>query len=352
LGALGRILKLKVYGPIRPGLLCTVEVTANAGGIRRTTSVQVGARRIPPLRVGLQLRSPSVVWPPLPMQSPVAALVHWGDMKIVGDVNLGRRDQVPIKTVLAPVGDQPYGDMLQPEDRWHDVWIGGQVMVATTGNQPPTAPPNVHANQVPSPGLLLDRWDYEGLKQQALLFGSYFVPDENGLLYRDGIIEAGHGMTPTEALASVDVGDHHGLVFIDTLDQLAPNGTNLARLVLESEYSEGMFIVNAHLQWKPRGIGRSVPALSPPPEGSSSLTTRIPARLSGIHLQGVLYVAGDLSFVESPRLFGGLIVEREIVNVSGNSAKVEVWYNYDLRSGQVRGVPSVYLARGTWQERY
>src|SRR2546429_2024126 len=32
LGSLGRILKLKAYGPTRPGLLCTVEVTAGTAG--------------------------------------------------------------------------------------------------------------------------------------------------------------------------------------------------------------------------------------------------------------------------------------------------------------------------------
>jgi hypothetical protein len=42
LRSLGRILKLKVYGPSRPDLLCTVEVTAGAKNLVRTVAVQLG----------------------------------------------------------------------------------------------------------------------------------------------------------------------------------------------------------------------------------------------------------------------------------------------------------------------
>src|SRR5581483_1715678 len=41
LRGLGRVLKLKVYGPIRPGLLCTVEATAETKNLIRTLSVQL-----------------------------------------------------------------------------------------------------------------------------------------------------------------------------------------------------------------------------------------------------------------------------------------------------------------------
>jgi hypothetical protein len=350
LGALGRVLRLKVYGPVRPGLLCTVEVTASAGGISRTSTVQLGARTIPALRAGVQLRtgptSASVG------ELPIQALVHWGDLKVGGDANLGKRNEIPIKTSLAPVGEQPYADMVKAEDRWVDVWVGGQALLTVTGGELPSLPENVHVNREPSPGLALDHWDYETMKRQALLYGSYYVPDENGLLYRNGIMESGQGLTPTDVLASTNVGDHLGLVFIDTLDQRTPSGHNLSHLLLEAEYSEGLFIVNAHLHWKPKGAGLSVPALSPPPEDSSSLAARVPARLSGIHLQGVLYVVGQLSYAGAPRIYGGLVTEGDIAIAPANPPSLEVWYNYDLRAGQIRGIPVVYLVPGTWQERY
>ncbi|MGH7184909.1 MAG: hypothetical protein ACREIB_01350, partial [Pseudomonadota bacterium] len=41
LGGLGRITRLAVYGPTRPGLLCTVQVTATARRLTRTLAVQM-----------------------------------------------------------------------------------------------------------------------------------------------------------------------------------------------------------------------------------------------------------------------------------------------------------------------
>jgi hypothetical protein len=148
------------------------------------------------------------------------------------------------------------------------------------------------------------------------------------------------------------VGNHHGLVFIDTLDQLAPGTDNLGILNLETEYTEGIFIINAHVHLTPRGAGKSVPALSPPSEPSNTLGSRIPVELSNVHVNGVLYTAGDLSYVGQPRLFGALVTGGKVVALPENSSPLELWYNYDLKSGLFRGLPVIYVARGTWQEKY
>ena len=50
LSSLGRIERVKVYGPTRPGLLCSVDVTATAKHLSRTISLQLGALAIPTLR--------------------------------------------------------------------------------------------------------------------------------------------------------------------------------------------------------------------------------------------------------------------------------------------------------------
>ncbi len=60
LKGLSRILKLRVYGATRPGLLCTVEVTAGAGRASRVTktlSVEFGAYAIPALHAPLVLHA-------------------------------------------------------------------------------------------------------------------------------------------------------------------------------------------------------------------------------------------------------------------------------------------------------
>jgi hypothetical protein len=349
---LGRLLKVRIYGPVRPGLLCTVEVTSLAGGVSRTAMFQLGTRTIPPLRAGVQLRTGRLVTYHK-VDLPLAVWLHWGDLKVKGDVNLGKRDEIPTKTDFAQVGNQSYGDMVAPEDRWLDLSTGGNATMSSgLGSESLAAPGNVHPNRDPAPGLSEDHWDYETMKRQARLYGSYYVPGPDGLLYANGLIDQGQGITATELFTSATLGDHRGLVFIDTLDQQPPDMYNLATLLVEAEYSEGLFIVNGHLHWRPRGAGKSIPALSPPPEETSSLAKRIPAQLGGIHLQGVLYVAGNLTYDGRPRMYGALVTEGDLFTTVGNSSRLEVWYNYDLRSGLVRGMPLVYVAPGTWQQRY
>jgi hypothetical protein len=352
LGQLGKLLKLRLYGPTRPRLLCTVEVTASAGGVVRTATLQLGARTIPAVRAGVQLRTGRLMTSqngglPLPIW------LHWGDLKVQGEANLGQRQEFPAKTGLAPVGDQPYGDTFTPQDRWLNVFIGGNATMMTgLGSESLALPTNVHPHREPMPGLNEDHWDYEAMKKHARLYGSYYVPGPDGLLYANGLMEHGQGITATNVFSSASLGNHLGVIFIDTLDQRPPRLDNMANLSVEAEYSEGLFIVNGHLQWSPKGTGKSLPALSPPPEESSSLAKRIPVQLTGIHLQGVLYVRGNLAYDGSPRIYGALMTEGDLVNKVGNSSRLEVWYNYDLRSGLVRGMPLVFVAPGTWQPRY
>jgi hypothetical protein len=140
-------------------------------------------------------------------------------------------------------------------------------------------------------------------------------------------------------------------VFIDTIDGEAPRVDNLGTLVLETEYVEGLLVVQGHVIARPRGTGQSVPVLSPPEEGRTSLGTRIPVQLTGINLNGVLIAAGTITFEQSARVFGGLMAG-DTVRASGTSVKVEIWYNADLAQGLHRGLPVVFRAPGTWQMKY
>jgi hypothetical protein len=350
LAPLGRLMMLKLYGPARPGLLCTIEAYARSGNVSRLIRAELGARHIPPLRSGIFLR----IMEPTGLvrsEAPYPVWLHWGDLTARGDLNLGNRSSLVSKTVLAANGEQSYTDMPGLEDRWLDFWLGGRVLLDGQIVENGLWPAHVHPGREPSPGLEGHQWDYETMKRQAMLYGLYYVPDVTGALRLNGMPDA-KPLTASEVLQSAGIGDHRGLVFIDTLDQQQPRSDNLATLTLETEYSEGLFIVNGHLHWKPKGSGKSVPALSPPPEGSSSIGTRIPVQLSGIHLQGVLSVAGHLTYEGNPRLYGALLVDGAIVMSDPSSRPVEVWYNHDLRAGLMRGMPLVYVAPGTWYERY
>ncbi|MDA2911439.1 pilus assembly PilX N-terminal domain-containing protein [Nitrospiraceae bacterium AH_259_D15_M11_P09] len=344
---LGRILTLKMYSPTRPGLLCTVEVTAESRRVTRTLAVQLGTLALPSIQAAVQVGN-SGVKPNA--TNPLPVWVHWGDLTAKGNVELGKLQDVPTKTQLAPVSGQAYGDMTVPEDRWVDIMVGGDAKFSPTPANPADVPSNVQSNLDPVPGLTQDTWDYEALKQDAQRYGSYYTRDQNGLLYRDGKVEPGLGLTADEVFQSEAVGDHQGLVFVDTLDQLAPSGKNLGTLTVGTEYMEGFFVVNANLDLQPEEDGKTVNALSPPTGASSSPASRVPVGLTGVHVQGVLLAAGELKYSEEPRAYGAVVALGRLKGPS--DSPLEVWYEQDLQSGLVRGLPLVYVAPGTWQEIY
>jgi len=88
--------------------------------------------------------------------------------------------------------------------------------------------------------------------------------------------------------------------------------------------------------------------LSPPPEESSAIGSRIPVTLSGVHLNGLLYAAGTITVERETRLYGALYAAGAVASRS----LLEVWYNSDFGRGSFRGLPLVYRAASTWQVKY
>jgi len=354
LGGLGRILKLKVYGPLQPSLLSTVEVTATTVDHRpvtRTVQLQLGALSIPAVRSAVQMGQALGAMQP-GGESPV--MVHWGDQRVMGDLAVQRVEDLVFKNTAAPVTGQSYDQMLSAQDRWTEYWIGGSVSVIAPppgqGANPPL-PENVHQQQSPTPGVRLDQWDYDSLKKIALRWGTYYRLDHMGQLHLQGASDSDQGITPTDALESHVIGDHRGFVFIDTIDGQAPRVDNMGTLVLDTDYFEGLLVVQGHMMLRPRAAGKSVPALSPSQPGTESLGARIPVQLSGIHVNGLLYAAGAIRMEQSTRLYGAMMAGQSVTSI-GNGIGIEVWYNADLAQGLFRGVPVVYRAPGTWLAKY
>jgi hypothetical protein len=122
LGGLGRILKLKVYGPLQPGLLSTVEVTATTVDRRpvtRTVQLQLGAVTIPAVRAAVQVGQALGTLQP-GGESPV--LAHWGDLRVLGDLAVQRVEDLVLKSNSASVTGQSYDQMLYAQDRWTEYW--------------------------------------------------------------------------------------------------------------------------------------------------------------------------------------------------------------------------------------
>jgi hypothetical protein len=354
LGGLGRILNLKVYGPLQPGLLSTVEVTATTVDLRpvtRTVQLQLGALSIPAVRAAVQVGQ-TLGAMQLGSESPVK--VHWGDQRVLGDLAVQRVEDLVLKNTAAPVTGQSYDQMLYAQDRWTEYWIGGTVSVIVPppgqGANPPF-PENVHQQQYPTPGVRLDQWDYDSLKKIALRWGTYYRLDRMGQLHPQGASDSDQGITPTDALESQVIGDHRGLVFIDTVDGQAPLVDNMGTLVLDTDYVEGLLVVQGHVVLRPRAAGKSVPALSPSRPGTESLGARVPVQLSGIHVNGLLYAAGAVRIERSARLYGAIMAEQSVTSI-GTGTGIEVWYNADLAQGLFRGLPVVYRAPGTWLVKY
>jgi hypothetical protein len=351
LSTLGRLERLKMYAPGQPGLLSTVEVTASTRAPRplaSTIRLQLGALKIPAVRVAIQ--SGHALGTTAAGASMIMA--HWGDVRVMADMVVQRLNDLVVKSANASVTGQSYETLKTLEDRWVDYWIGGTVSLLSPPASGTTEfPTNVHEHQEPTPGVRLDRWDYDLLKKTAQRFGTYYRLDRDGRLHHLADGESDPGRKPADVLASSTVGQSHGLVFIDTLDGEAPRSDNLGTVVIDSEYVEALLVVQGHVVVKPSGAGRSVTVLSPAPEGSSALNSRIPVTLSGIHFNGLLYAAGTISVESATRIYGALMTAGTVVTGS-SSPVLEIWYNADFGRGLFRGLPVVYRAPATWQVKY
>ncbi|MBS0155485.1 MAG: hypothetical protein JSS38_12885 [Nitrospira sp.] len=349
---LGKVEELKVYAPSNPGLLCTIEatiVTHATPPVRQSVVAQLGALNLRPLTAAVQVTGHLGEFRQ-GNESPVR--VHWGDLRVGETLVLSHQDDIPTKSLMAPVTAQSYDETAQREDRWVEAWIGGSVLVTQPApEQTPGLPSNLHESQSPIPGVRLDQWTYEDLKRMAKRFGRYFAIDREGLLYPQGMVEPGRGLSPDEVLKSQIPGDQQGLIFIDTLDQLPPRTDNLGVLRIQAPYLEGTVVMQGHIHLNPSGSGATIKALSPPrtdPEGTS---VRTPAQLSGIQLNGVLYATGNITVTGKAKVYGAVVVGGTILATESRGT-LEVWYAHDLGQGWFRGLPVVYRAPGTWMAKY
>lgn len=352
MGQLGLVEELKVYAPTDPGLLCTIDTTITTKtkpSVRQSVRMQLGALDLPSLKAAVQVGRHLGQFIP-GGESPVT--VHWGDLKVGDNLVLKQAKDLPRKSAIAPVTGQSYDEINQREDRWMEAWVGGDMRL-TNPTIPPTTdvPSNLHVSQNPSPGIRFDEWPYESLKRMAQRFGRYFAIDREGLLYPQGVVEPGKGLSPEIALRSETPGDQLGLIFIDTLDQTAPRPDNLGVLRLRAPYLEGTIVMQGHVVLAPNGNGSTIQALSPPTGVQDDVLAQTPLHLPGMHLNGVLYADGTITVTGKVKLYGA-VVARETITSSDTGSSLEVWYDHDLGKGLFRGLPVVYRAPGTWMARY
>jgi hypothetical protein len=346
---LGHLDRLKMYAPAQPGLLSTVEVTASTRGRRPLASTirfQLAALNIPAIRAAVQTGQGLGAAAP---GGGSTILTHWGDVLVMGDMIVNRMNDLVVKRTSASVTGEPYETLTLLQDRWVDYSIGGNLSSLSPSEA--GVPTNVYVHQQPTPGVRLDRWDYDLLKKTAHRYGRYYRLGRDGRLRQLGALETDPGLTPADVLASATGGRSHGLLFIDTIDGEAPRAGNLGTFVLDTEYVEALLVVQGHVVIKPSGPGRSLTVLSPPPEGSSAISGRIPVTLSRIQLNGLLYAAGTITVERDTRIYGAVITAAS-VTTAVSPPGLEVWYNADFGTGSFRGLPVVVPAPATWQLKY
>ncbi|MCP9464902.1 MAG: hypothetical protein NNA25_08900 [Nitrospira sp.] len=345
MAGLGVIRRLAIYAPSKPGLLCTVEVTVETTHpkpVQQSISMQLEALELPVLRSGIRAGGHL----DLLSDDHFVSGVHWAPVVSGGNVVVRRMADIPILNSSASITGLSYGESTVIEDRWMQIWAGGLVQTIEPSPNGNPLPANVHQGQAP-PGLPLERWEYEQLKQTAMRFGSYYALGADGLLYEDGGREAGSGVPPSQVFISRRVGDQRGLIFVDTLDRAAPRTDNLGTIYITSPYFEGVAVIQGHVRLRLSGGGNQLTVLSP----RDNATARTTVNLTGIHFNGVLYVAGNI-VVESPvKLYGAMVAEGHIQAPDGQG-RLEVWHDDEMSWSLFRGVPIVYRAPGTWRVHY
>jgi hypothetical protein len=349
----GVIRMLKLYAPAKPGMLCTVEATVETRQLkpfRQSITMQLEAVELPALRAGLQSgRNLALL-----SNGSTGGGVHWGAVRVGGSVTIRTMEEIPALNSLASVTGQSYDESLVREDRWMEMWAGGEIRLQNPSGDTPAMsmlPNNVHALQSPTPGMALSRWGYDLLKHAAMRFGNYYAIDRQGLLYQDGVVESGHGLFPDQVFGSRRVGEQLGLIFIDTLDGTAPRGDNLGTLHLGTTYFEGVAVIQGHVVFGPSSTGRTLKVQAPQTGGSGGREERRSIDLTGVNLNGVLYAAGNIMVSGAGKVYGAVIAEGDIRSTDAG-AVLEVWHDEDMSRGLFRGVPLVARAPGTWMARY
>lgn len=342
---LGFILTIKVFGPLIPGSICTVEVRARMfSGAQRIITVQMEPSPLQGLTAAVQIEKGSE--PPVPIR------LHWGDMKVLGDADLGPSiESIPGKDS----SPYPEGRWYGPDNRWDawvDFYIGGRLIRPSPSICPDCEEPfpsnghdNVHQYQSRfHPDFGINFWNVKQLKALAKHQGGYYTTDLDGFLYLNGIRDDDHRRTIQEVFPLRAVGDSIGLVFVDTIDGNPLNETNRVRMDLPIDYLEGIIVIRADLTLRAVGSGRSLRVKTPPTEGTEDDSTQRWASLSGIHLNGVLSVGGTIRIEGETKIFGAVITRGGFIGPDS----LEIWYDANLRSGYYRGLPVVLPMKGGW----
>ena len=200
--------------------------------------------------------------------------VHWGSVLIQGTTATisNPLSMNPARTVDADIDAGPYTGA-GGEDRWLRAFVNGLYdgppyddPLKTKYYIPPDEldEQNIHPYYTPhynlfsNQSITIDHWDYAEAKRIAQRYGTYYTTDASGNLYLDG---EGSPLN----FKSITNTKSCGIVFVDTIDQLPPSGSNLATISFSGDYyTSGIFYMAANLSTAGLGSGATKTVLAPP----------------------------------------------------------------------------------------
>lgn len=172
--------------------------------------------------------------------------------------------------------------------------------------------------------LIFPEYDYDVYKTLALQRGEYYSTDASGNIYRNGVETIENRVNADTEFFGASPNGLLRLVFIDTIDGTPPaiDGSNLANISIQgnSPHFRGLIYFAANINTTGMGNSPNVSVLDP--DGFSENLTKL-------WVDGVVYISGQWITAGNPKIYGSVIVEREITG----GGTPDVYYNSRLADG-------------------
>ncbi len=328
----GKIVDLRLYAPIHPEGICTVEVEAETNtGASKRVRVHITANPLGRITAGIQgdgnPLNPSPVW------------VHWGAIRYLGQANLGEQiNKVPILDDNAsPIGN-PYLDDPDNYDLNIDPNMTLDVQELIVTPVPDDGDTFIDRENVRQDvEVALDDIDLERLKSFIKKNGEYYTVSADGQhLLKNGKHRIVDGLIADKTFDEIFDGKiiHYHLVWIDNHDS--------PLLEIQAGRLRGYFYFSGGIRIKGNVSGMTRTAKGP--DDHENETESI--SLTDINLDGLFYVQDQVVLQDHFTTYGAIFSKNGFSGPGAND--LEVWYNADFGASIYSGIRRVTPLIGTW----
>ncbi|MEK6646199.1 MAG: hypothetical protein AABY84_05970 [Candidatus Firestonebacteria bacterium] len=134
------------------------------------------------------------------------------------------------------------------------------------------------------------------------------------------------------------------VIFVDTTDKLAYNGTNgCGTVTMQGNYNHGTLIVMGDLDFGGNGTGSLSVPIPSTAEGQGGPDEPNPYTINFAIFKGLIYVADDFTATGTPAVFGCMIVG----DSPNNTGNVKIYYDENLN---INGTGLKTISVSSWRE--